>query len=289
MRTLLLLFLALSAGPFLRAQTTPAATVAAIFDAMRAADTTGLRAHFRNDATLHSVVEKPDGTVAISTGTLDGWFNGIANAGAGDWDEQTPYTEVRQDGHLATAWTPYVFVYKGEVHHCGTNAFQLVRTSADQPWRVLHITDTRRDAPGDCAALSATSPADSIRHLATAWHRAAAEADSAAFFGRMADDAIYIGTDKTEHWTKEEFLGFAAPYFARGKAWAFKATERHVFYDPDRQIAWWDELLDTWMGPCRGTAVVERDGMQGWRIKHYTLSVTVDNGVIEEFMRLGRE
>jgi len=54
----------------------------------------------------------------------------------------------------------------------------------------------------------------------------------------MTSDAIYIGTDKTEHWTKDQFLAFASPYFARGKAWAFKAAERHVFYDPNRQTAW---------------------------------------------------
>ena len=39
------------------------------------------------------------------------------------------------------------------------------------------------------------------------------------------------------------------------------------------------------MGPCRGTAVVKRDGPDGWKIAHFTLSMTVPNdkvdGVIE--------
>ncbi|MEM9261578.1 MAG: nuclear transport factor 2 family protein, partial [Bacteroidota bacterium] len=52
------------------------------------------------------------------------------------------------------------------------------------------------------------------------------------------------------------------------------------------QVAYWDELLDTWMGPCRGTAVVKRDGVNGWKIAHYTLSVTIPNDKIDGFIEL---
>ena len=136
-------------------------------------------------------------------------------------------------------------------------------------------------------AQTAPDPVAELDSLATRWHRAAAEADSTAFFDRMTEDAIYIGTDKTEHWTKTEFLGFAAPYFARGKAWSFHATERHVFYDPATpDVAYWDELLATWMGPCRGTAIAKRGTDGYWRIAHYTLSVTIDNDKIEGFLEL---
>lgn len=264
------------------AQDMPGEVVTEIFDAMRKADTTGLRDQFHPEADIYSVVKLPEGNTIVKEGNINAWFQGIAGAAAGAWDERTSYTEVRTDGGLATAWVPYVFYYDGEVHHCGVNAFQLVKDSATDRWRVLHITDTRRDAQGDCQELPTEPDAVAdIRKLATDWHRAAATTDSTVFFGSIADDGYYLGTDKGEHWTKAEFLGFAAPYFARGKAWDFTATERHIFYDPNRQIAWWDEVLDTWMGPCRGTAVVERDGFLGWKIKHYTLSVLVPNDAIQ--------
>lgn len=256
---------------------------------MKAGDTTGLRAYFHPDATLHSVVTKPDGETVVGAGSINRWFQGMQKAEEGDWEETLHYTEVNIDGHLASAWTPYVFNYKGEMHHCGVNTFQLVKDGDEGQWRVLHVSDTRRDSPGDCTPVSDQSPQDAIEELATNWHLAAANADSTAFFDAMADDAIYIGTDKGEHWTKEAFLGFASPYFAKGKAWAFTAKERHVFYDQDQQVAYWDELLDTWMGPCRGTAVVKRDGPNGWKIAHYTLSVTVDNDKIQEFIKLGEK
>ncbi|MEO0731660.1 MAG: nuclear transport factor 2 family protein [Bacteroidota bacterium] len=280
-------FLLLGAALF--AQPTPQQTITAIFDAMRASDTTGLREYFHPEATLHSVVTKPDGETVVSTGSLDGWFKGMQGAAAGALDERLHYTEVRTDGRLATAWTPYAFMYQGTLHHCGVNAFQLTQDGKDDQWRILHITDTRRDGEGDCTLVSQQSPEQVIINLADGWHRAAAEADSAAYFDAMTADAIFIGTDASEHWTKDEFLDFAAPYFAKGKAWAFTATERHVFYDPDQQVAYWDELLDTWMGPCRGTGVAKRDGVNGWKIAHYTLSVTVPNEKIKGFIELTKE
>ncbi|NJC25746.1 nuclear transport factor 2 family protein [Neolewinella antarctica] len=136
-----------------------------------------------------------------------------------------------------------------------------------------------------CALAAQTEENDALAAFATAWHRAAATADSATFFDAIAADGYYLGTDKGEHWTKAEFLGFAAPYFARGKAWDFTAAERHIFYTEGQTIAWWDEVLDTWMGPCRGTAIVELSEEGHWRIKHYTLSMLVPNDKVQDVIK----
>ena len=173
-----------------RAQSTPNTTINAVFAGMKAGDTTGLRAYFHPDATLHSVVTKPTGETVVSSGSINGWFNGMQKAEAGDWEEELNYIELNIDGHLASAWTPYVFNYKGELHHCGVNTFQLVKDGAEGQWRILHITDTRRDAPGDCAPVSKQTPQEAIEALATNWHLAAAKADSITFFDSMTDDAI---------------------------------------------------------------------------------------------------
>ena len=66
-----------------------------------------------------------------------------------------------------------------------------------------------------------TAHAD-INQFIDNWHKAAAEANADLFFGSMADDCIYIGTDAKERWTKKEFVSFAKPYFDKGKAWSFK-------------------------------------------------------------------
>ncbi len=117
------------------------------------------------------------------------------------------------------------------------------------------------------------------------WHRAAAEADEHVFFGLMAEDAVYIGTEAGERWVKPVFKEWSAPYFDRESAWAFTSTRRQIYLSADGTVAWWEELLDTWMGVCAGSGVLEK-GAEGWKIKHYHLSVTVPNDLIQDFMDL---
>lgn len=124
-----------------------------------------------------------------------------------------------------------------------------------------------------------------IYEMITEWHNDASVANGDAYFSLMTDDAIYIGTDKTELWTKEEFESFAKPYFDAGKAWDFKTISRNIYFSTDKKVAWFDELLNTWMGVCRGSGVLENiDGE--WKLKHYHLSVTVPNEKVKEFIEL---
>jgi ketosteroid isomerase-like protein len=115
------------------------------------------------------------------------------------------------------------------------------------------------------------------------WHAAAAAADEARYFAHFATDAVFLGTDATERWSVEEFRRYAHPYFAKGKAWSFKAVERHISFSPDRCVAWFDERLDTPnLGPARGSGVLLRTPA-GWKISHYNLSVPIPNALMKEF------
>lgn len=124
-----------------------------------------------------------------------------------------------------------------------------------------------------------------INRLLDGWHLAAAQADGPAFFGAMADDCIYIGTDATERWSKDAFISFAKPYFDKGKAWDFKPYDRDLHVTSDGKYAWFSELLTTWMGTCRGSGML-RKTKQGWKIEQYHLSVTVPNDLIRDFISL---
>lgn len=122
-----------------------------------------------------------------------------------------------------------------------------------------------------------------ISSLLNDWHLAAAKADFNGYFGKIADDGIYIGTDATENWDKKAFIAFSKPYFDKGKAWDFKALERNIYFSKDGKTAWFDELLDTWMKVCRGSGVLEKQGKE-WKIKHYVLSMTVPNDATKEVL-----
>lgn len=120
------------------------------------------------------------------------------------------------------------------------------------------------------------SQKNDVNQLVDLWHKAASEANFKQYFDVMADDAIFIGTDATEYWNKQEFENYAKPHFDKGKAWSFTTLERHIYFDSTGNTAWFDELLDTQMKICRGSGVLVKTGGQ-WKIKHYVLSMTIPN------------
>ena len=113
----------------------------------------------------------------------------------------------------------------------------------------------------------------------------AARADYSAYFNNYTNDAIFIGTDATERWDKEQFMVWAKPYFDRGRAWNFKSIDRHIYIDENKNIAWFDELLSTQMKICRGSGVVVKKGNE-WKIQQYVLSMTMPNNQINEALKL---
>ncbi|NBD13737.1 nuclear transport factor 2 family protein [Corallococcus silvisoli] len=131
----------------------------------------------------------------------------------------------------------------------------------------------------------APAPADPKVAVATVlddWHRAAAVANEARYFALFTPDAVFMGTDGEERWTVDQFHAWAKPYFAKGKAWSFKAVSRNVFLSKDGQVAWFDEALDTPnLGPARGSGVLVKEAA-GWRIAQYNLSIPIPNDLVDE-------
>lgn len=119
----------------------------------------------------------------------------------------------------------------------------------------------------------------------TNWHNAAAEANYENYFGKMDSISVFIGTDYTENWNKKEFESFSKPYFDKGKAWSFSAIDRNIYTSDSGEFVWFDELLQTWMGICRGSGVLENKN-GNLTLKHYVLSVTVPNDSVSSFLKL---
>lgn len=142
------------------------------------------------------------------------------------------------------------------------------------------------------AILAAVSPVgawagaeEEIDAVVDGWHRAAATADESVFFGSMTEDAVYLGTDPAERWTRRELMEWSKAYFDGASAWAFEPHDRFVYVSGGGDVAWFEELLDTWMGTCRGSGVLlKRNGR--WKIAHYHLAVTVPNELMEDYVGL---
>lgn len=119
------------------------------------------------------------------------------------------------------------------------------------------------------------------------WHDDAAHARW-AYFDKMAKDGVYIGTDKTELWHRDEFKAWAKRFFERGKAWSFKAIKRNIYLSDDKKFIWFDEQLDTQMGVCQASGVIRKTD-QGYLIEHYQLSMAIPNEINDQVVRAIRD
>ena len=110
-------------------------------------------------------------------------------------------------------------------------------------------------------------------------HQDAHDANFKTYFARYTSDAIFLGTDKTERWTIEEFKAYAQPAFADGNGWTYSVVERN--WEGKGDIRWFDEtLFNERLGHCRGTGVVKKINNE-WKILHYALTMLVPNEIAE--------
>jgi len=117
-------------------------TITQLFDGMRKADTTLFKATLLASASLQSVARSQDGQVTVRQESIPAFVASVGKQKAGALDERLAPYEVKIDGDLATAWTPYVFYFNNQKSHCGVNAFTLVRVNGQ--WKIQAIIDTRR-------------------------------------------------------------------------------------------------------------------------------------------------
>ncbi|MCZ6641645.1 MAG: nuclear transport factor 2 family protein [Gammaproteobacteria bacterium] len=126
---------------------------------------------------------------------------------------------------------------------------------------------------------AATSPADQladIESIATVldeFHDAAATGDWVTYFDLMSDDAVFIGTDASERWTKEVFRAYAS----NSNGWIYVLKTRNINLTPSGDSAWFDEILISKnYGTSRGTGILIHTDA-GWKIAQYHLTFPIPN------------
>lgn len=137
-------------------------------------------------------------------------------------------------------------------------------------------------------SLAQDKDKNDLNALLDQWHKDAADANFEGYFGAMAEESIFVGTDATENWDKKAFQAYSKPYFDRGRAWSFTAVERNIYLQRGGKIAWFDELLSTQMGLCRGSGVLEKSKGE-WKIRHYVLSLDVPNENVSALVALKKQ
>ncbi len=120
-------------------------------------------------------------------------------------------------------------------------------------------------------------------------HDAASKADGERYFSLFAPDAVFLGTDATERWTKKEFQAYAKPHFDAGTGWTYHMRKRNIFIDDDASTAWFDEVLhNEKYGECRGTGVLVKLD-DGWKIAQYNLMFPIPNDIAADVIKMIKE
>lgn len=134
-------------------------------------------------------------------------------------------------------------------------------------------------------SFTTTASEQAVAKTIDSFHTAASKADGKSYFDLLTKDAIFLGTDATERWSKAQFQAFAKPYFDQGKGWTYTTTSRHIYLSSDGNTAWFDEMLDNASyGECRGSGVLVKTA-DGWKIAQYHLVIPVPNALAKELVK----
>lgn len=121
------------------------AVIVSLFDGMRAKNAAQVTAAFIPEAIMNTVVAKPEGSEVASNSVADFAKRISTTPAENQLDERILDYQIKVDGTMASAWTPYRFYVNGNFSHCGVNSFQLVKTA--DGWKIVYIIDTRRKEP----------------------------------------------------------------------------------------------------------------------------------------------
>lgn len=154
----------------------------------------------------------------------------------------------------------FIALSTGQVH--ATQAIEEVSTP------VQSINDSANQYPDASAVL------DKL-------HLSATKADWDSYFSLYLPEAVFIGTDATEHWGMTEFEGYARPT----DGWKYTPQSRvfvSVNTQHNDQVLMFDEILDSVSyGLSRGTGTLIKT-KKGWKIAQYHLSFPIPNEIAKE-------
>jgi hypothetical protein len=116
--------------------------IASLFEGMKSKNVDLIKAAFHPEASMQTVKAGESGS-ELGSNSLADFISRIGSTPANTiLDERILDYQIKVDGDLAAAWTPYEFYVNENFSHCGVNSFQLIKTP--EGWKITYIIDTRR-------------------------------------------------------------------------------------------------------------------------------------------------
>lgn len=117
-------------------------TIQTFFEGMKKNDTALIASTLDTACTLNSVMEGKNGNAIYSQDKISSFLQQVNQLKGSKLDERLLSYDIKVDGALSIAWTPYEFYFNDTFSHCGVNVFTLIKRN--DRWVIKDITDTRR-------------------------------------------------------------------------------------------------------------------------------------------------
>ncbi len=160
-----------------------------------------------------------------------------------------------------------------EINTTETNAVESLPTETNTAEIPPAETNTAEITPAEQQAFNQEQQVnkvlDNLLHYATT-------ANWDSYFALYTKNAVFIGTDATEHWNMVQFEKYARPT----KGWNYTLIERKTVRHGD--VIVFDELLDSKSyGISRGTGTLLLTE-EGWKVAQYHLSFPIPNDIAKK-------
>ena len=118
-------------------------TIETFFEAFHKGDTTLLKSVLGDKVVLQTTFTNKEGKSQLVEDEVSKLITTIGTRPADQkWEEKLLDYQIKVDGIMANAWTPYEFWFNGQFSHCGVNSFQLFNDNGT--WKIIYLIDTRR-------------------------------------------------------------------------------------------------------------------------------------------------
>ena len=118
-------------------------TIETFFEAFHKGDTTLLKSTLADKVVLQTTFINKEGKTQLVEEEVSKLITTIGTRPADQkWEEKLLDYQIKVDGAMANAWTPYEFWFNGQFSHCGVNSFQLFNDNGT--WKIIYLIDTRR-------------------------------------------------------------------------------------------------------------------------------------------------
>lgn len=116
------------------------------FDGFHKQDSTLIRSTTGSGIIMQTIGRDKEGTSVVKTSDFNDFLKSIVSIPDSiKFQEKLLSYQIKVDGSMANAWTPYELWINDSLSHCGVNSFQLHKQEGT--WKIIYLIDTRRREP----------------------------------------------------------------------------------------------------------------------------------------------